>query len=121
MKKVLAVDDDSFILELVGTALKDSYKIVNASNVKEAKQILDNESFDILITDILMPPGEDGTKLMRYSKEKHPDLPILAMTAGLENAVEDYVNYASLFSDQTLAKPFSKEDIVRAVAELLSQ
>lgn len=122
MKKILVVDDDELIHTLVNSALaRDEYEIQNAFNVEEAIKFIDKDTFDILLTDIVMPPGEDGTKLMQYVREKHPSMSIIAMTGGIENAVNDYVNYARLFADQTLAKPFAKEQLIdslRIISEL---
>lgn len=118
MKRVLVVDDDELIHELVNSALaKDEYEIHNASNAEDAIQLFEKNVFDILLTDIVMPPGQDGTKLMQFVRTKYPGMSVLAMTAGLENAVNDYVNYADIFSDHTLAKPFAKEELMVAMSK----
>jgi DNA-binding response OmpR family regulator len=119
MKKILVVDDDQFILELVKSALgTEDYDIHTAFSADEAVRLVDTESFDFLITDIVMPPGQDGTKLIQYVKAKYPGMPVLAMTGGIENAVNDYVNLADMFSDYTLKKPFGKEELIEAISEL---
>ena len=119
MKKILVVDDDDLIHELVNSALaNDEYEIHHASSVAEALDLFEQESFDILLSDVVMPPGEDGTKLMQFVKTKHPGMPVLAMTGGIENAVNDYVNYADIFADHTLAKPFRKEELLEKLKKV---
>lgn len=117
--KILVVDDDQFILELVNTILdKENHEISNASCYDEAISFLENQNFDLVITDIIMPPGNDGTKLISYIKAKNPNMPVIAMTAGLENAVDDYVNWANLFADESIGKPFKSKELVGCINEV---
>lgn len=121
MKKILVVDDDSFIITLINAALAGgSYRIYNAANVEDAIKLVNKERFDCLITDIIMAPGEDGTHLMQYVRDKQPDVPVLAITGGIENGVKDYVHLADMFSDHTLAKPFGKNELHQALEKLFA-
>ena len=114
-KKILVVDDDPLIHQMVNSVLeKDNYAVHNAGNVAEAIKILEADSFDVVLTDIVMP-GADGTKLMKYVRDKHPETLVLAMTGGMENALDDYEIFASFFSDHTLTKPFTKKDLLSAI------
>ncbi len=117
--KILVVDDNAYILELVKHFLKGGdYVVECASNVASAIGILDTQKgFSLVITDIIMP-GEDGTKLARYVKENYGSIPVLAITGGVENAVEDFKNYADMFADETLAKPFKPDELIGAIERL---
>lgn len=116
--KVLAVDDDQLILELINSTLAaEDHEVSNARNVDEALIMLQNNHYDLVITDIVMP-GYDGGVLMKYIREKGKVMPILAITAGTENAVQDYAHYADFFSDYTLSKPFKKEELLDIVHQL---
>ncbi len=117
--KILAVDDDWLVLELINSILdKEEHEVCNAFCYDDAVTLFEKEDFDLVITDIIMPPGKDGTKLISYIKEKSPELPVLAMTAGLENAVEDYVNWSRIFADDSIGKPFNCEDFMGCVKNI---
>lgn len=120
--KVLIVDDDRFIHEMIVTSLASgNHEIKHAFATGEAAQIFRQEGdFDLVITDIVMP-GEDGTKLIKYIKSINQSIPVLAITGGVENAVDDYVGFASLYSDATLAKPFTKEELSRGIQAALDR
>ena len=118
--KILLVDDDEFVRALITEQLKnEDFVITQESNVDNAITLLDSQSFDLLITDIMMP-NKDGGDLMRYVKQQGLSMPILAITGGIENAQEDYQHYADMFADKTLVKPVSQEDLLSAIKELCS-
>lgn len=110
--KILIVDDDKLIHEMIGSVLmSQGCEIEHAFDTTDALNIfVMHPDIDLVITDIVMP-GEDGTKLIKQIKNMNPDMPVLAMTGGTGNAVTDYVAFANLYSDYTLAKPFSKIDL----------
>lgn len=116
--KILAVDDDVLMLKFINTALlSENHEVQNASSVDEALMLIQNNDYDLVITDIVMP-GYDGTTLMQYIRDKGESMPILAITAGVENAVSDYKNYADFFSNETLTKPFAKDELLNSVKKL---
>ena len=95
------------------------HEIVQDNNVDDAQALLDAGSFDLLICDILLP-HKDGTQLMKYVRHSGMDMPIIAITGGLENAQDDYQNFADLFADETLVKPIKKDDLIASVKKLAS-
>ena len=87
--RVLIVDDEADILELLElTLVRMGLEVVRASGVKQAKERLDSESFDLCLTDMRMPDGE-GLEVVRYIAERSLDVPVAVITAhgNLENAV----------------------------------
>ena len=119
--KILVVDDNAYILELVKHFLKGEEHVIECtSDVKSAIKIFDSQKdFSFVITDIVMP-GEDGMKLVQHVKRNYNNVPVLAITGGVENAVEDFKNYADMFADETLTKPFSRDDLMAAICRLTS-
>lgn len=113
---ILLVDDDEFILNLVRKSLeKVGHTIQVADSAERAlSHLADGHDFDLVITDIVMP-GKDGGELAKHVKDLQPDLPVIAITGGIENAVEDYAVYAEMFTDETLAKPFRSDQLMAAV------
>jgi DNA-binding NtrC family response regulator len=120
--KILVVDDDRFIHEMVTASLASgNHDIKHAFGTGEAAQVFRQEGdFDLVITDIVMP-GEDGTKLIKYIKDINESIPVLAMTGGLENAIDDYVSFAGLYADFTLSKPFTKEDLALGIRSAIDR
>lgn len=114
--KILVVDDDEFIHEVVTMNLSSSAcEIIHAFNSAEAQSIVaEQKGIDLLITDIVMP-GEDGTKLIRHVHDKMPHLPVLAMTGGIENAMDEYMQLAELYADFTVPKPLKKADFLKGM------
>jgi len=87
--RVLVVDDEADILELLElTLVRMGLEVVRASGVKQARERLGSENFDLCLTDMRMPDGE-GLEVVRYIAERSLDVPVAVITAhgNLENAV----------------------------------
>ena len=83
MKKVLLVDDDEMIHEIVDSTLGDYRKIFQVSHaydVKEAVRQIDRGDISLVITDLVMPGG-DGFQLLSYIQKKHSDIPRIVITS----------------------------------------
>jgi DNA-binding response OmpR family regulator len=79
--KVLVVDDEKNILKLYQAELEDEgYSVVTANSGKEALELFEKESPDLVTLDILMPET-DGIQVLRQMKEKRPDIPVIMLTA----------------------------------------
>ncbi|MCB9990851.1 MAG: response regulator [Rhodospirillales bacterium] len=116
--KILLVDDDEFVRTLLLDQLTDEgYDVVAENNVDDALVLLSRDSYDLLITDIVMP-HKDGGQLMQQARQGGYAGPIIAITGGFSNAQEDYANYADLFADKTFVKPIAKDDLIAAIREL---
>lgn len=120
--KILVVDDDRFIHEMVKMALASlGDEIHHAFGTEEAMELFhQHDDIDLVITDIVMP-GQDGTKLIQQIKQINELMPVLAMTGGIENAVDDYVCLANMYSDFTLAKPFTKTALLDGIASAITR
>jgi two-component system response regulator PilR (NtrC family) len=81
LKNVLVVDDESDIRELLEITLSrmnlDSHA---AANVSEAKSLLENQSFDLCLTDMKLPDGT-GIELVEHIQENFPHIPVAVITA----------------------------------------
>ncbi|QQG35491.1 MAG: response regulator [Micavibrio aeruginosavorus] len=116
--RVLVVDDDQLIHELISVALSNgNYEILHAFSADDAlRQFCKHGDIGLIITDIVMP-GQDGTKLIKQIRAVRDDIPVLAITGGVENAIDDYVGLASLYSDYTLAKPFTRKALIEGIEQ----
>ncbi|MCH2208510.1 MAG: sigma-54 dependent transcriptional regulator [Lentisphaerales bacterium] len=87
--KLLIVEDEKNTREGIGRALKLDYHAVLAENAESALQILKNEKFQLILTDVKMP-GMDGVSFVKEAQKIDPDLFCIVMTAygTVETAVD---------------------------------
>ncbi|MFW5681233.1 MAG: response regulator, partial [Pseudomonadota bacterium] len=102
------------ILQLVTRALEAAgHEVSSADDGDTALQRLRHETFDLVITDIIMP-GKEGIELILELRRLQPDLPIIAMSGGHISGGHDVLDAAQrLGAIHTLAKPFGPRDLVR--------
>lgn len=118
MPKVLVVDDDAHIRELVRLYLEDEgIEVVQKGNGAEALEYAENHSPDLVVLDIMMP-GMDGWDLCAKLRELG-DMPILMITAKGEPA--DRIKGFKLGTDDYLAKPFDPMELMLRVKALLKR
>ena len=89
-KKVLIVDDEADICELIEiTLMRMDIASQSALNLSDAKLLLDTEHFDLCLTDMRLPDG-NGIELVEHVQKNHRDLPIAVITAhgNMESAVK---------------------------------
>ena len=89
-KKVLIVDDESDICELIEiTLMRMDIASQSALNLTDAKSLLDTAAFDLCLTDMRLPDG-NGIELVEYVQKNYKDLPIAVITAhgNMESAVK---------------------------------
>jgi two-component system response regulator PilR (NtrC family) len=117
--RVLVVDDEPHILELLELALvRMGLQVERATSVREALQQLGDKPFDLCLTDMRLPDGE-GLEVVQFIAEHHMDVPVAVITAhgNMENAIS--VLKAGAFD--YLSKPVSLEQLralVKAALEL---
>ena len=121
-KRIVVVDDDQSILDLIQHFLKDNYDVVTTKESNEVLELIDKAGTDLLITDIRMP-DIDGIELIQEVVKKYPSLKILAISAGgYVVSPESYLNIAELSgSSSRLEKPFSKETLISAINRLINK
>lgn len=118
MPKVLVVDDEPHIRELVALYLKDEgFEIVEKSNGVDALDYAENHPVDLVILDILMPQM-DGWVLCSKLRE-FGDMPILMVTA--KGEAQDRIHGFKLGTDDYLVKPFDPVELVLRVKALLKR
>lgn len=112
---VLVVDDEAAIRYSVSKTLQRvGYSVREAASGEDALDVIRAEPFDVVLTDIRMPPGLDGVELIRRIKDTDPDTIVILMTAypSLPTAVEGL----RLGAHDYLIKPSSSQDIRQSVA-----
>ena len=115
---VLVVEDDAALREtLIETLQLTRYSVVSAENGQQALECLEaNEEISLLISDVQMKPM-NGHELLKQTKERLPELPIILMTAygTIENAVEAIRDGANEY----LVKPFEADTLIDMVARYI--
>ena len=118
-KNILLVDDESILLDLTCELLgSDNFTIFTADSAKKALEILEHETIDLLISDVLMPEM-DGYELASIVKEKFPTVKIQ-----LASGFTDLHNRKFFDADlekELLAKPFSMQILLQRVNELINE
>ena len=118
MSKILIVDDDPHIRELVRVFLRnDSFDVIEAADGVEALSILDSTKVDVAVIDIMMP-RMDGWKLCQELKATF-DMPVLMLTARGETSQK--LKGFELGTDDYLVKPFEPLELVARVKALLKR
>lgn len=108
-ERILVVDDEEAVREMVSKIVSHiGYEAATARSGKEALEILKNESFTILITDIKMPEM-DGFELMKAVRTDFPDVYIICMTA--HGGSYTYTDVVACGARDYLTKPFTIDEM----------
>lgn len=113
--KILVVDDESHIVELVTFNLeKEGFDVVSAYDGKSGIDVVKAKNPDLIILDIMLP-GMDGLKVCRTLKQdpKYGSIPIIMLTAKAEEF--DTVLGLEMGADDYIKKPFSPKELVARV------
>ena len=114
MGRILTVDDELDMLALLKMIIEgySEHRVTAINDPVEALELLDKESFDLIITDLKMP-GMDGLELLAAARKQNEDALVVVVTAygSLESAKEAMAQGAYDF----ITKPFRKEQILLAI------
>ncbi len=131
-KKILVVDDELLILRIISDILsKEGYEVRTAVSYQNALKLLEEDSFDVVLTDIRMPE-KSGIDLLTHIREINTDIPVILMTgyASLETAVTavkegayDYLTKPLDFNKlkRVIQQSIEKFELIRVNKKLLSE
>ena len=113
--RILLVDDDEEVRNIAAATIEElGYEVVSVASGQAALQILGEERFDLLMTDIAMP-GMTGVDLARRVRQIDPDLPIL-----FSSGYADVQTFGENLSDEVvLKKPFRISDVATRIDAVL--
>lgn len=116
MAKILVVEDEEAVMELLRTVLSGGgHEVFAATNGEEALQTRDLGGLDMLITDVNMP-GMDGRALAASIQENSPDLPTIFVSG---DPSLDATGVAGMPNSLYIRKPFKLAEVRDAVARML--
>lgn len=115
MKTILVVDDDEPIRTLLTEELtEDGYRVITASNARDALKLVENEPLDLVILDIRMP-GMDGLEALPRILGKKEGLPVILNTA-YSQYKESFMSWAA---DAYIVKSSDLTELKAKVKELI--
>jgi CheY-like chemotaxis protein len=114
MPAILIVDDNLPVLDLLDKVLAlERYEVLQASDGRQALEVLSGQPVDMVITDIDMP-GMGGIELLREIRDRYPSLTVLAMSGNFDPHQAIQAGF-----DAFLCKPFKIGSVLEVVADLL--
>jgi two-component system, OmpR family, response regulator len=115
--RVLVVDDESTLTELLSMALRyEGWDVRGAGDGQAAVMTARSFQPDVVVLDIMLP-DMDGLAVLRQLRSQVSDVPVLFLTA--KDAVEDRIAGLTAGGDDYVTKPFSLEELVARLRALL--
>lgn len=117
-ERILVVDDDAGVRSVLASMLEVAgYAVQTAANGKEALDLLAVDSFDLIITDLVMPEQE-GIETIKILRRDYPQIRVIAMSGAFGG---DYLKIAGLLgAHSTMPKPLRMEKVLEIVEKSLA-
>jgi len=121
MAKILLLDDDEQVLKVITSFLeREHHEVTTAVDGKQGIRLLENQHFDLIITDVFMPE-EDGLGVLMWHKKQTNRQKIIVISGGSaamhQNLLLEICK--KLRADKVLLKPVDFETLSNAVHEVL--
>lgn len=117
MFKILVVEDDHSLRKLFCKTLqRNNYHTLESSSAEQALSLIEQETIDLIITDIMMP-GINGFEFIRQLRESFIDIPILIITAK-SDIMDKQIGFLA-GADDYMVKPININELVLRVIALL--
>jgi two-component system, OmpR family, response regulator len=117
LARVLVVDDEASITDLVATVLRyEGFEVEVAGNGWDALRAAQSFAPDLVILDLMLP-DHDGFEIHRRLRDRGVQSPVIFLTA--RDATEDKVRGLTLGGDDYVTKPFSLEELVARIRAVL--
>jgi len=119
LKKILIVDDEKQINNILSRYLKKNYQVSIAENGLQALSLLKKETFNLIIMDVIMPEKE-GIETLIEIKNTYPNIKIIMMSGGGKIGPQSYLKIAkAVGADEVIEKPFELSDLHNIIKKLL--
>ncbi len=110
--KILVVDDEKEIADLIGLYLRnDGFEVVTCYRGSEALELIENEKYDLAVLDVMLPEV-DGFTICKRIREKY-NFPVIMLTA--KTADSDKISGLTLGADDYMTKPFNPLELTARV------
>ena len=118
MKKILVAEDNDSNYVLMTYLLKKDFEFDRAKNGQIAVEMVEANNYDLVLMDIKMPIM-DGLEATRQIKEKHPDLPVVALTANAFDSDRTAAEKAGC--NGFLSKPVNRDECISLLKKFLGE
>ncbi len=118
MKKILVAEDNDSNYVLMTYLLKKDFEFDRAKNGKEAVEMVEANTYDLVLMDIKMPIM-DGLEATRNIKQKHPELPVVALTANAFDS--DRAAAEAAGCNGFLSKPVNRDECIALLKQILGE
>ena len=116
--KILIVDDEENIREVIKEyAIQENFEVKEADNGIKALELLNNEEFDLMILDIMMPLMDGFTLLNNIPKEKR--IPTIILSAR-DDEIDKLIGFDKGIDDY-LCKPFSPRELIARIKAIIKR
>ena len=117
-QKILVVDDDVVVCKSITRVLsRKGYGVSQALTVDSALELIKQTSFDLVITD-LMIPGTTGMELLQILREHYPELDVIMITGYA--SIESAVKATRLGAAAYLPKPFTPDELAKVAEQTIA-
>jgi two-component system response regulator PilR (NtrC family) len=119
MEKILIIDDEKSVLDMLNVVFKkEGYRVKKSLSAQKALELIDGEDFDLIISDIRLPQIS-GMELLRKIKEKKPEIPVVMITAF--GTIKQAVEALKAGAIDYVVKPFDVEELKIIVSQGLEK
>lgn len=120
MAKILVIDDDSLAREAMAISLQDDgHTVFMAKDGAVGVKMADEQNFDVVVTDVVMP-NKEGLGTLMDIKQNHQYTKVIVVSGGGRSSPALYLDTAKVMgADGILAKPFSSSELQECVAQAL--
>ncbi len=113
MNKILLIEDEYAMATGICDSLEHhGFKVSHAGTAEEGEELLAEESFDLILLDVMLP-GRDGFELLRAIRARGINIPVIMLTARGEEV--DKVVGLEIGADDYVTKPFSNRELVARI------
>jgi DNA-binding NtrC family response regulator len=115
--RILIVDDDPYFLRVLSRILTgENFQVKTAEGAVEAAQLLQQNAFDLVISDLRLPDG-DGLSILQEIRRSGSEMPVVILTAYGE--VDSYLEAMNAGATEYLNKPVKSEELLVVVRSCL--
>ena len=118
MAEILVIDDSKLSQKAISDILNNAnHNTIEAYNGLEAIEKIKNDNYDLIILDLLMPKMR-GIEFLETIKNNNTNIPVIVLTADIQESTKAHC--FELGARKFLNKPVKKEELLKAVVEVLN-
>jgi len=121
MARILFIDDDESLRNVVGKALTYAgHEVIQAADGQQGLDLARSTRVDLVITDLVMPVQE-GVETILTLRREQPKLPVIAISGGMSNSRLYLEIAAKIGARRILAKPFTPRELLQEIEDVLTE